>query len=241
MNQENLEVRLTPSTVRSKKPRYLRRHHLFLLKIVSSLFRFWTRTLRFKLGEEVQAIIASIQSPVVAVLWHNRLFVVPEFYRRYVHGRKLATIVSTSSAGAWLSGLFEQMGIKAIRGSRNRRGTQAFREMLQANKSGYDVGITPDGSRGPVYDMKAGAATLALRTGAPIVLLSYNFQNTFRLDTWDRFYIPYPFSCVEVRMDLIEGGHELLGVDAKQAAEKLKVRLDAITRDTGDDFHGVVV
>ena len=203
--------------------------------------QLWTRTLRFKLSEEVQAIIESKPPQLIAVLWHNRLFVVPEFYRRYVHGRKLATIVSASNAGAWLSGLFEKMGIKAIRGSRNRRGTQAFREMLQASKSGYDIGITPDGSRGPIYEMKAGATTLALRTGAPIVLLSFNFQKSFRLKSWDRFYIPYPFSCLEVKMDLIERTHEFLDGDAKKAAEELKKRLDAITRDVDDDFHGLVV
>ena len=113
--------------------------------------------------------------------------------------------------------------------------------MLQASKSGYDVGVTPDGSRGPIYDMKAGAATLALRTKVPVVLLSYNFQNSFRLNSWDRFYIPYPFSCVEVQMELIEKTNEVLGDDPKQAAKELKVRLQAITRDSDDDFFGVVI
>ena len=241
MNQQNVQIRVKPSSVRGKKTRHLRWYHVLLLKIASSLIRLWTRTLRFQLSEETKAIIASSPPPLVAILWHNRLFVVPEFYRRYVHGRKLATVISASNAGAWLSGLFKQMGIHPIRGSRNRRGTQAFREMLQASKSGYDVGVTPDGSRGPIYDMKAGAATLALRTKVPVVLLSYNFQNSFRLNSWDRFYIPYPFSCVEVQMELIEKTNEVLGDDPKQAAKELKVRLQAITRDSDDDFFGVVI
>ena len=241
MNQKSLESRAMPSRVSKKKTRELCWHHLFLLRIANSMIQFWTRTLRFQLSDNVKTIIASKPPPVVAVLWHNRLFVVPEFYRRYVHDRKLATIISASSAGAWLSGLLGLMGIKSIRGSRNRRGPQAFREMLQANKSGYDVGITPDGSRGPMYEMKAGAASLALRTGATIVLLSYNFQNSFRLKSWDRFYIPYPFSCVEVDMELIENSKDVLGDDVEQVAKALKIRLDAMTRDDDDDFHGVVV
>lgn len=199
------------------------------------------QTLRFQLSDEARAIIASDQPPLVAILWHNRLFVIPEFYRRYISDRKLAAIVSASGAGAWMSSLLELMGVKAIRGSRNRRGTQAFREMLQANKSGYDVGITPDGSRGPMYEMKAGAASLALQTGSGIVLLSYNFQKSFRLKSWDRFYIPYPFSCVEVDMELIKKGDGILNGDSEQLAKELKLRLDAMTRDDDKDFQGVVV
>ena len=91
--------------------------------------------------------------------------------------------------------------------------------------------MTPDGSRGPIYDMKAGASTLALRTGAPILLLSYNFSNAWRAKSWDRFYIPVPFSRVEVKIDAIGDGRTLAGGDAKEAAKILKERLDAITED----------
>ena len=179
----------------------------------------------------MQTFIESSPPPFVAILWHNRLFVAPEFYRRYTRGRKLAAIVSASGAGAWVAGLFEQLGIKPIRGSRHRRGSQAFRELVQASESGYDIGVTPDGSRGPMYDMKPGAAALALRTGVPIVLLSYNFQCALRWKSWDQFYVPLPFSRIEVKIDLVEKNHELLGNDAKQAAKILKQRLDAITTD----------
>ena len=241
MSQKSLESRAKPSSVRNKRPRKLEWYHLFLLKLVRSMIHLWTRTLRFQLSEKTQAIIASNQPPFVAVLWHNRLFVMPEFYRRYVRDRKLAAIVSASGAGAWLSGLLDLMGVKAIRGSRNRRGPQAYREMLLASKSGYDVGVTPDGSRGPMYEMKAGAASLALRTGSGIVLLSYNFSKSFRLKSWDRFYIPYPFSCIEVKMELIEKDDEIFRNGAEQVASELKLRLDAMTRDDDKEFQGVVV
>ena len=228
--------------LKRKKTRQLRGYQYCLLGIVSSLIRLWTRTLRFRLGPEVQTVIENAP-PSVVVLWHNRLFAVPEFYRRYVRNRKLAAIISASGAGAWLSGLFELLRIKPIRGSRYRRSLQAFREMLRANQSGYDIGITPDGSRGPMYDMKAGAVTLALRANAPIVLLSYNFKQAFRLNSWDRFYIPLPFSLVEVRIDLIKKEHELFAENVNKAAEILKTRLNAITEDIDidDDLPGEVV
>jgi len=241
MHSHGSQVRTKPSKLTKKKPRKLRSYQMLLLKMLNLLLQLWTRTLRFRFGDDARAIIEGRPPTLVAVLWHNRLFAVPEFYRRYGHGRKLAAVISTSSAGAWLSGLFKIMGIKPIRGSRNRRGVQAFREMLETSKSGYDIGITPDGSRGPRYEMKPGAANLALRNGTPIALLSFNFEKAFRLMTWDRFYIPYPFSCVEVQIDFIDKSHTIFSDDPNQAARKLKSRLDGMTRDSDEDFYGEVI
>lgn len=241
MDQQNLQTQINSERVNKKRPKHLKGWQVLLLKIVSFLIRLWSRTLRYEFGSDVKNIIEESYPPVVAILWHNRLFAVPEFYGRYVRNRKLAAIVSANKAGAWLSELFKQLDIHPIRGSRNRRGAQAFREMLQASKNGYDVGVTPDGSRGPMYDMKPGAAALALRTKAPIVLLSFNFQQAFRLKSWDRLYIPWPYSAVTVKIELIENGRELLGDDLNQAAEELKTRLNAITEDKDEDFFAEVI
>jgi lysophospholipid acyltransferase (LPLAT)-like uncharacterized protein len=241
MNEQKSQTQTNSERVSKKRPKHLEVWQVFLFKLLSFLIRLWSRTLRYKFGSDVKDIIERTHSPVVVIMWHNRLFAVPEFYSRYVKNRKLAAIVSANKAGAWLSGLFEQLNIHPIRGSRNRRGTQAFREMLQASKNGYDVGVTPDGSRGPMYDMKPGAAALALRTKAPIVLLSFNFQQAFRLKSWDRFYMPWPYSVVEVKMELIEKSRELLGDDLNQAAEELKKRLNEITEDKDEDFFAEVI
>lgn len=212
-------------------PKKLQWHQRCVLWVFGAVMRLWARTLRFHFGADVQAVIDAAPPPAVLILWHNRLFVAPEFFHRFMPERKLAAIISASRDGAWLAGFFEQLGIKPIRGSRHGRGAQAFREMVKTSRAGYDVGVTPDGSRGPIYDMKAGASTLALRTGAPILLLSYNFSRAWRANSWDRFYIPVPFSRVEVKIDAIGDGRRLAGGDAKEAADILKERLDAITED----------
>ena len=223
-----------PAPQASHAPRsaqQLRWHQRCVLRVFAVVMRLWTRSLRFHCGADVQAVIDAGLGPAVLILWHNRLFVAPEFFRRFMPERKLAAIISASGDGAWLAGLFEQLGIRPIRGSRHGRAAQAFREMIQTSRAGYSIGVTPDGSRGPMYDMKAGASTLALRTGAPILLLSYNFSKAWRANSWDRFYIPMPFSRVEVQIDAIEDGRQLAGGDGKAAAKVLKQRLDAITVD----------
>ena len=231
MEEQKTADAVTPTPSEPVLPKKLQWHQRCVLGVFGIVMCLWTRSLRFHFGADVQAVIDAGLPPAVLILWHNRLFVAPEFFRRFMPERKTAAIISASRDGAWLAGFFEQLGIKPIRGSRHGRGAQAFREMVKTSRAGYDVGITPDGSRGPMYDMKAGASTLALRTGAPILLVSYNFSKAWRAKSWDRFYIPVPFSRVEVKIDAIGDGRKLAGGDAKQAAVILKERLDAITED----------
>lgn len=169
--------------------------------------------------------------PSIVIMWHNRLFAVPEFFRRYFSERKLATIISASADGGWLAGVFEHFKILPVRGSRYGRGAQAFRELLAAHEGGYDIGVTPDGSRGPMYDMKPGAFAVAMKTDAPIIMLSFNYGPAWRLRSWDRFFLPLPFSCLNVKAVHIKDVTELGTVDSKEAAAILKKQLDAITVD----------
>jgi len=198
--------------------------------LLAGLMTVWARTLRFRWGPEVQAIIDDPPASSVVILWHNRLFAAPEFFRRYFRKRRLATLISASGDGAWLAAFVRKLGMFPIRGSRYKRGPQAVREMLAAHKEGYDIAVTPDGSRGPMYDLKPGAVSIAMKTGAPFVMLSLNFSRAWRLKSWDRFYLPLPFSRIEVRLKVIERPADL-GEDPKVVAGLLKAQMDAITLD----------
>lgn len=214
----------------NKAPAELKWHQRALLVVLAILMRLWGRTLRFHWGADVQAVLDNGSPPAVVILWHNRLFAAPIFYLRYFRKRRLATLISASKDGAWLAGFLNKLGMRPVRGSRYNRGTQAVRDLIAAQRDGYDIGVTPDGSRGPIYDMKAGAVTVALKTGAPIILLSFNHAGNWRLKSWDRFFIPHPFSKIEVRIDSVGLG-AALSEDPKEAAAILKQRLDSITVD----------
>jgi lysophospholipid acyltransferase (LPLAT)-like uncharacterized protein len=205
-------------------------HQRFLLVLLGFFMRVWGRTLRFYWGPDVQALLDAGSPPAVVVFWHNRLFAAPIFFLRYFRQRRLATLISASKDGAWLAAFVQRLGMRPVRGSRYKRGAQAVRDLLLAQAEGFDLAITPDGSRGPLYDMKPGAVKVALKTGAPIVLLSFNYSGAWRLKSWDRFYIPHPFSRVEVRIDQV-GPALTLCDEPEEAAAMLKLRLDAITTD----------
>lgn len=71
-------------------------------------------------------------------------------------------------------------------------------ELANYVKNGHDIGITPDGPRGPRYQMNMGVIKLAQLTGAKLMPVHMRFDRAFRLRTWDGFMLPLPFSGVEI-------------------------------------------
>ncbi len=163
------------------------------------LVRVWGLTLRFEIPPEERATFERQDQGVAFVLWHNRLFLVAEFYRRYRGGRPVYGLVSASRDGAWLAAFFSFVGMRAVRGSSSRGGREAATALVGVLRDGHDVGITPDGPRGPCYDFKPGALIVTRQARAPILLVGAEFASAWRLRSWDRFYLPKPFSRVRVR------------------------------------------
>ena len=135
------------------------------------------------------------QPPVpnaIYCIWHNRLALCMQIYHGYIKkhnqtpGR--AAMVSASKDGALLSGVLERFGVQPVRGSTSRRGRQALLELTSWAKRGYDLAITPDGPRGPCYQVQDGVMALAQLTGLPIVPITYNLGWKIRLKSWDRFH-----------------------------------------------------
>jgi lysophospholipid acyltransferase (LPLAT)-like uncharacterized protein len=198
--------------------------------VAALVLRAWTATLRFEITEHEQALLSYTEKPVIQVTWHNRLFIVGEIQRRYRPKQRLVALVSASKDGAWLTALFKQLNIDTVRGSSSWRGMQALREMLAARETGADVGITPDGPRGPCYEVKPGVILLARLTHAPILYYSARFHQARRLQSWDRFYLPRPFSTVELSVKLLPD-YANLGADGEGAARELRRRILEITDD----------
>ena len=58
--------------------------------------------------------------------------------------------------------------------------------------------ITPDGPRGPAYELGPGIIFLAQKSGAPVVPVNLEYSRCWRLGSWDRFIVPRPFAKVRV-------------------------------------------
>jgi lysophospholipid acyltransferase (LPLAT)-like uncharacterized protein len=174
-----------------------------LLWPLGLLVRLWGMTLRFEASPEDLRNWTKKDEPVAIVLWHNRLFLSAEIVRRYRQGRPVYALVSASQDGAWLTAFFAAAGLRTVRGSSSRMGREAATALVDVLRAGHDVGITPDGPRGPCYELKPGALIVTRRTRTPILIVGGEFESAWRLRSWDRFYIPRPFSRVRMRCEQI--------------------------------------
>ena len=208
----------------------------FFLRIILSplgiIYRIWTSSIRLEYkGDNGRTQLEESIGPVVIFLWHNRLFLAGEWHFRFRKQKTCFGLISASRDGGWLETFYGWAGIKPIRGSQNRRGSQAVRELVKVVKEGNDVGITPDGSRGPKYEAKTGTIALARITRKPILLLSFEFSACFRFKSWDEFVLPYPFSKVIVRTRLLSRKELFDAGDDREATELAKESLMELTFD----------
>src|SRR5262245_11741310 len=124
----------------------------------------WTTRLRVLGREHLEA--ARRRGPrVVYAFWHQR----QAFFTWSHRDHKAAILVSRSRDGEMIARVMELSGLAACRGSSSRGAAAAAKAMLEASEAGYDIGITPDGPRGPSRTVKPGALYLASKLGLPIV------------------------------------------------------------------------
>jgi Kdo2-lipid IVA 3' secondary acyltransferase len=162
------------------------------------LLQIWARTLRFEIEDRADVINAPPNERYIGALWHNRLLLFPFVLKRYLPQRQGAALISTSRDGAILADLVERFGYEVVRGSSSRKGASAMRQLAEVIASGRDVVITPDGPRGPAYELGQGIVFLAQQTGAAVVPVNMEYSSCWRLRSWDRFILPKPFAKVRV-------------------------------------------
>lgn len=205
----------------------LRGWRRLLLWPLSVLMRLWSATLRWEYTDGARRILAKHDEPVVFVMWHNRLMLIDGLFR-YNRKRPVYALVSASRDGAWAAALFSVIGMGAVRGSSSRMARNAASALVAALRTGRDVGITPDGPRGPVYQFKGGALIVARRAQAPLLLLGGHLVSAWRLKSWDGFFVPKPFSRVIVMGDLVTAREVS---DPGMTLPRLQERLKAVNPD----------
>jgi lysophospholipid acyltransferase (LPLAT)-like uncharacterized protein len=147
-------------------------------------------------GEEHVAQFWSKGENVVVAFWHDRLILLPFAYRGKMGVRVL---ISSSRDGELIARTIKKLGLDTVRGSSTRGGSEALQTLIGAAKGGYDIGITPDGPKGPRHVAKAGVVEIARATGRPVVPLLMSAARGKRMRSWDRFLVPMPFDRVILR------------------------------------------
>jgi lysophospholipid acyltransferase (LPLAT)-like uncharacterized protein len=193
------------------------------------LVRLWIATLRIEETPEDVRNFTKCDEPIAMVLWHNRLFLAAMIFRRYRRGKPMYALVSASRDGAWLDAFFSLIGLSTVRGSSHRFGREAATALVEALRQGHDVGITPDGPKGPMYEFKPGALIVTRRTRTPMLLVGADFDSAWRLRrSWDRFYLPKPFSKIRMRCEIVPVEAQ---AERDEASARLQTRLLELNPD----------
>ena len=158
------------------------------------LYRLWARTLRLQVEDPHGVIEFVRQHPVIFAIWHNRLLMLPRVFDPSFPARQSYGLISASRDGDLIAQFIERSGYGTIRGSSSRKGVIALRQLVETLGADGNVLVTPDGPRGPVYQVSQGIIFLAQKSGAPIVPIHMEYSSCWRLKSWDRFVVPRPFA-----------------------------------------------
>ena len=154
--------------------------------ILAWILRFWFMTCRVSVhGAENRETVDRMQKAAIALFWHYSLVYV--FYQ--LRTDSAAVLVSASEDGEYIARLAHNLNFETIRGSRNRGGMRALKEMLSYLRRGGNLGVVADGSQGPPLVVQAGAILLASKTGSPILPMVWYHVSQLFIDTLiaDRF------------------------------------------------------
>lgn len=168
------------------------------------------------------------RGPAIFLFWHE--YIPFPFYLR--GNCNVAMLLSRHQDAEWLSQAARHMGFRTVRGSTNRGGVAAMREVLRECRT-MNLAITPDGPRGPRRRLAPGAVYLASKLEIPIVPLGFGYDRPWRVrGTWDQFAIPRPFS----RARTVVGAaiRVPLGIDRQGleiARQEVESSLNAVTEE----------
>jgi lysophospholipid acyltransferase (LPLAT)-like uncharacterized protein len=210
------------------------RSSIVLGHVAAFAMKLWSLTLRYNVNGHSGIVQPEIDSkPVIFALWHNRIFTMPPIWLR-TGGKNRSTVVLTSASrdGTTLSTAMKAFGIGSIRGSSSRRAVAALIGMKKAIQEGKDVCVTPDGPKGPRYQIQPGLLKIAQSTGSDIIPIHIQYSSAWRLSSWDRFVLPKPLSKVTVTFDKpISISKNLTEADFETAVANLEKCLIAGTDD----------
>jgi lysophospholipid acyltransferase (LPLAT)-like uncharacterized protein len=187
--------------------------------LISVVLRLWFATCRIQEHgtENRQQVLRG--NSVIAVFWHYSLLYV--FY--HLRKDRAAVMVSASEDGEYIARLAHCLNFDTIRGSSNRRGLLALKEMLAYLNDGGHAGIVADGSQGPPQVVQSGSILLASKSGAPLLPVAWSASRSYAFNSWDHTCIPKPFS----RIDFFYGNPVEVpaGID-RQQIEHYRQRLE---------------
>ena len=141
--------------------------------------RRWMSTLDYKVAyydRSVDPIFPECRGQKIYIFWHEYIL-----FPLYLRGHcNLAMLLSRHRDAEILSHAAYHLGFDFVRGSTNRGGVAAIRELLAKSRTMH-LTITPDGPRGPRRRLAPGCVYLASKLALPLVVMGYGYDRPWRV------------------------------------------------------------
>lgn len=200
-------------------------------RLVWVLLSIVGRTWRFEVIAEEGAeprIFGRGAGPEIYCFWHQCVLPCAIYYR----STGATILISRSFDGELIARTLALFGFRAVRGSSSRGAREGLLGLKSVLESGGPVVFTADGPRGPIYQSKMGPIKLAQMTGAPVGAFHLQPKSAWRVNSWDRFLIPKPFTRIvvswsrwtRVMADTPEEQFEARREELNEALERARLR-----------------
>lgn len=178
-------------------------------------------------GAEKLRLYTDAEQAMLPCYWHQQMTFGIDFLIRLSKDKvDIRILVSPSKDGNIGEAVLSEFGLNVFRGSAHRSGAAALREIyLAVSKEQCSVGMAADGPLGPARVVKMGIINLAQLSGAPIIPIANACHRKIHFKSWDHFFLPLPFSRVQIRI-----GEPIL-VSKRLSAEELEAHQNHLTNE----------
>lgn len=140
--------------------------------------------------------------PLVLAAWHGMTMMLVGFFANHYNLKNIVLLMPDDWRGEALQIFANKLGAEPfpmdLKGEANMATARQLATLVRRVKQGNDCYITPDGPDGPAYVIKPGVAFIAQKAKVPILPLGAYVRSGYRLNRWDQYAIPYPFSRISI-------------------------------------------
>lgn len=162
--------------------------------VVARMIEILARTWDVRVDGEEHLDEARSGGGILFCFWHGRMLELAPFHAH----RGVGVLVSGHPDGIMAARIVEPLGYVPILGSQRRNPVAGFRAMLRYARQGRDLALAPD-AHSDRHRVLPGAVALSRRTGHALLPVAAAGRPLRRVESWDRFEIPWPRAQVRIR------------------------------------------
>ena len=205
-----------------------------------ALLQVTKRTAKYQVeGHEYIESSFGLQRPVIWVAWHGMTMMLASYFLQEYRPDSLIIMMPDDWRGETLAHWVNKIGATPwrmnLKGDLSMGAARKVAEMLRMLRQGRNAYITPDGPDGPAYQVKPGVAYLAQKSGATLLPIGAYTRSGYRLNRWDRYVVPWPYSRISVVVGEpvhLNGQEELAEV-----TERLTDTLHRVSAQAGANYY----